>query len=66
MHSMFVPHFILNSTTASNSPLKPKDGLNGPPVGWIGHFLFIQTRQVSGPASLLVMGRPASLRVSLI
>jgi hypothetical protein len=30
------------------------------------YFLCIQTRQVSGPASLFVRGRPASLRVSLI
>ncbi len=30
------------------------------------HFLFIQTRHVTGPASSLVMARPASFRASLI
>jgi hypothetical protein len=30
------------------------------------HFLRIQMPQVMGPACLLVMGRPASLRASLI
>ena len=41
-------------------------GLTRPKLCQAAYFLRIHTRHVTGPASLSLMGRPASLRASFI